>query len=114
MADDQFPLIDESTFSPDLGQLTYDLGPMPGSTSTVGRRDSEIRLGQDETTIKHALRQMIAASGLSQKEVARRLEMKYQSLQNYLRAGKVPHRPSAEFVGKVAAVCGARVCIRFW
>ena len=63
----------------------------------------------DDRAVVYLIDLLIQKSGLSQSEVARRLGIKLQSLNQYRRR----QRPGLIWVAKLAEACGGRVIIEF-
>ena len=63
----------------------------------------------DDRAVIYLIDQLILKSGLSQSEIARRLGIKLQSLNQY----RYRRRPGLIWFAKLAAVCGAEVEVRW-
>ena len=63
----------------------------------------------DDRAVIYLIDQLIARSGLSKSEIARRLGIKLQSLNQYSRRT----RPGVIWLARLAEVCGGRVIVEF-
>lgn len=63
----------------------------------------------DDRAVIYLIDQLIARSGLSKSEIARRLGIKLQSLNQYPRR----RRPGVIWLAKLAEACGGRLVVEF-
>ena len=63
----------------------------------------------DDRAVVYLIDQLIGKSGLSQSEIARRLGIKLQSLNQYRRR----RRPGLIWFAKLVTACGAELNVRF-
>lgn len=63
----------------------------------------------DDRAIISLIEQLIAKSGLSQSEIARRLGIKLQSLNQY----RFRRRPGLKWIVRLADVTGAKIYVEF-
>lgn len=63
----------------------------------------------DDRAVVYLIDQLIAKSGLSQSELARRLGIRLQSLNQYRRR----KRPGVVWLAKLAEACGGRLYVEF-
>ena len=79
---------------------------IPSSPDPTSRQASVVA---DERAMIYLIDQLILRSGLSKSEVARRLGIKLQSLNQYHRR----RRPGALWLAKLAEACGGRLLLEF-
>ena len=79
---------------------------IPSSPDPTTRQVSVVA---DERAMLYLIDQLILSSGLTQSEIARRLGIRLQSLNQYRRR----KRPGVIWLAKLAEACGGRVVVEF-
>lgn len=84
--------------------------PLPSSTGGTSTPSTAV-VGQDARSIQRLVELLVERSGTPQAELARRLGITIQSLNQYVRGRRV--EPSLRWMARLAEVCGARLVIEF-
>lgn len=99
-----------------LGELSLGLGlgllssPPPLPSSILPSSDVAVVLTDAESTAR-IVEQVLERAGMSQREVARRLGIQPQSLNQYVRSRRM--NPSVEWLARLVEVCGGQLLVRF-
>ena len=80
---------------------------LPSSSPDPSTRSTAVIA--DDRAVVYLVEQLILKSGLSQSELARRLGIRLQSLNQYRRR----KRPGVIWLAKLAEVCGGRLVVEF-
>ena len=95
----------------EVTQADYHMSnPVPVPSSLTQRTAHVAIVLSDDRSIPPLLTQIVDRSGLSQSEIARRLGVTRQTVNQVLLARK---RPTLQWFAKLAEVCGARLTIEF-
>jgi len=90
--------------------------PEPRHIVPLASMSSNVPIGKriviipDHKAVTQAVRAMVKSSGVSHRELAKRLGISYSSIQQYL-SGRRMKSPSIEWLARVAAVCDARIVV---
>ena len=83
---------------------------LPSSTQRQAASKKAI-IPQDERAVMHIIDLLVARAGISQTEIAKRMGIKPQSLNQYLNRRRL--NPSIHWMTRLAGVCGGRIVLEF-
>lgn len=81
------------------------------STSAPQEGPSRAVVLQDDKAIMHLIELLVSRAGISQREIAKRIGIKPQSLNQYMIFRR--RRPSVQWLARLAGVCGGRLVLEF-
>lgn len=84
--------------------------PLPSSTANIVTPSLAV-VGQDPRSVQRLIELLIERSGTPQAELARRMGITIQSLNQYKMGRR--QSPSLAWMARLAEVCGARITIEF-
>jgi len=84
--------------------------PLPSSAASSSSPNLAV-LGQDPRSVQRLIELLIERSGTPQAELARRMGITLQSLNQYVRGRR--QRPSLIWLARLAELCGARIVVEF-
>jgi hypothetical protein len=87
------------------------LTPLPSTSSPPIQRSRLAVIVTDDKAIQSLIELVLDRSGLTQSEIARRLGIKLQSLNEYYRGRR--RRPSVQWLARLIDVCGAKIYVEF-
>lgn len=85
--------------------------PLPSSSPASALPASVMIIVEDDRAIQRLIETLLDRSGLTQSELARRLGITFQSLNQYKYLRR--KRPSVQWFTRLAHACGARVVLEF-
>ena len=84
--------------------------PFPNS-ATASPSSSYVAILADDRAVMHLVGQLIERAGVTQAEIARRLGVEPQSVNQVYRQRR--KRPTIQWLAKLAAACGAKILVEF-
>lgn len=85
--------------------------PIPSLSGPTARQATSVVLLDDENALAALIDQLLMRSGLSQREVCRRLGISESNFNQYRLKRRV--KPSVWWLNRLAQVCGARLLIEW-
>jgi predicted XRE-type DNA-binding protein len=101
----------QASSKPPLMDPTSQIVPLPSSATPTHNRPSLAAVIADDRAIMSLIEQLLDRSGLPQTEIARRLGIRKQSLNQYRHLRR--KRPSIQWIARLADACGARLFVEF-